>query len=254
MGFFSKKDKAAEAADESARNALFGGRSGGTSPAPSANPYASPPPPYGAAPPAQNNAPRSGGSGGYGGYGGPQANDPNRDALFSGRQTGGGGYGQPPSSGYGQPPPSGYGSSGGYGSGSGGYGADQDRKLTAEEEEEADIEDIKRRIQFTKQESVSSTRNALRVAAQAEETGRNTLSRLGQQGERLYNTEKNLDVAAAHNRAAADKASELKTLNRSMFAVNIKNPMSKNREKEEAKILHTSGREGGKGENEADGV
>lgn len=34
-----------------------------------------------------------------------------------------------------------------------------------------------------KQQDVSSTRNALRLAAQAEETGRDTLSRLGAQGE-----------------------------------------------------------------------
>lgn len=36
-------------------------------------------------------------------------------------------------------------------------------------------------MRFTKQESVNSTRNALRLAREAEETARNTLGRLGDQ-------------------------------------------------------------------------
>lgn len=69
-----------------------------------------------------------------------------------------------------------------------------------------------------KQQDVSSTRNALRLAAQAEETGRDTLGRLGAQGERIHNTERNLDLSANQNRLAEEKARELKTLNKSMFA------------------------------------
>ncbi|TGZ84307.1 hypothetical protein EX30DRAFT_338840 [Ascodesmis nigricans] len=150
----------------------------------------------------------------------------------------------------GDPNPGGYGNSygerGGSGTGSGygaggGYADSGDRQLTAEEEEEEDVEAVKQQIRFTKQESVSSTRNALRVAAQAEETGRSTLARLGQQGERLYNTEKNLDLAYSHNRAAEEKARELKTLNGSMFAIHMKNPMKSNarQQAEEQKILDT---------------
>ena len=44
-----------------------------------------------------------------------------------------------------------------------------------------DIEGIKQNLRFTKQESVNSTRNALRLAREAEETARNTLTRLGDQ-------------------------------------------------------------------------
>lgn len=77
-----------------------------------------------------------------------------------------------------------------------------------------------------KQEDVSTTRNALRMAQQAEETGRATLARLGAQGERIHNTEKNLDIASNHNRIAEEKAKELKTLNRSMFAVHVSNPFT----------------------------
>src|SRR5262249_36975641 len=51
-------------------------------------------------------------------------------------------------------------------------------------------------------------------------------ARLGTQSERLYNTEKNLDLAANQSKVATEKASELKTLNRSMFAVHVSNPFT----------------------------
>lgn len=84
----------------------------------------------------------------------------------------------------------------------------------------------KQQIRSIKQSDVSSTRNALRIAAQAEETGMNTLARIGAQGERIHNTEKNLDLTSNHNRSAEDKARELKKLNRSLFAVNMSNPFT----------------------------
>ncbi len=49
------------------------------------------------------------------------------------------------------------------------------------EETEDDIEGIKQQTRFVKQESVNSTRNALRLAREAEDTARNTLTRLGDQ-------------------------------------------------------------------------
>jgi hypothetical protein len=171
------------------------------------------------------------GPSGYGGLGRSNSNDTtttedNRNALFGGARerataqqpqqrlppsngTPGGGYGADPDA-----PPGGYGT----------YG--EDRQLTAEEEEEEDVKATKQQIRFMKQEDVSSTRNALRIAQQAEESGRATLARLGAQGERIHNTEKNLDLAANHNRVAEEKARELKTLNKSMFAVHVSNPFT----------------------------
>jgi len=168
------------------------------------------------------------GPGGYGGLGRTNSNETTstealKDELFgSSREK----YAQktdlPPSNG--QP-------GGGYeaesGAASGGFGAyGEQRELTAEEQEEEDIQSTKQQIRFMKQEDVSSTRNALRIAQQAEETGRATLARLGAQGERIHNTEKNLDLAANHNRIAEEKAKELKTLNKSMFAVHVSNPFT----------------------------
>jgi hypothetical protein len=172
------------------------------------------------------------GPGGYGGLGRTNSADTtttedNRNELFGGAKDR---YAQkaanPPR------PGAGYGANsetdtsatpGSYG----GYG--EERQLTAEEEEEEDVQATKAQIRAMKREDVSSTRNALRIAAQAEETGRATLARLGAQGERIHNTEKNLDLAANHNRIAEEKAKELKTLNKSMFAVHVSNPFTANK-------------------------
>lgn len=85
------------------------------------------------------------------------------------------------------------------------------------EENEEDVEGIKQQLRFTKQESVNSTRNALRLAREAEETARNTLGKLGDQSEKLASTERHLDVAKGHSMRAEDKTDELKQLNRSIF-------------------------------------
>ena len=188
--------------------------------------------------------------GGYGGLGG-DPNDPgdaNRDALFGGARDRAQQQQQP----NGPPPPpyseggdaygGGYGG-GGYGGGTNGYTSEvyQERQLTAEEEEEEEIQAVKEEMRFVKQGDVASTRNALRVAAQAEETGRETLARLGAQGERIHDTERNLDLATIEGRNADAKAKELKTLNKSMFHVHVANPFTgarRRRERDEL-ILNT---------------
>lgn len=189
------------------------------------------------------------GPGGYGGLGDApntySAPAKNREPLFSAPKERS--DGQPQSGG---PPPYGAdsdqgGESGGYGDGSGDYGGTStyeaygDRQLTAEEEEEEDVQAAKQEIRFLKQSDVSSTRNALRAAAMAEEQGRGTLARLGAQGERIHNTEKNLDLTANHNRMAEDKAKELKKLNGSMFAIHPSNPFtaSKRRDQRDAEVM-----------------
>lgn len=188
------------------------------------------------------------GAGGYGGLGARDPNDPSqedRDALFGGARD------RVQSQPGGAPPPpystGGAGDAGGYG---GGYGQQdapgtsavyQERQLTAEEEEEEEVNAVKQEMRFMKQGDVASTRNALRVAAQAEETGRNTLARLGAQSERILDTEKALDVATSQGRLAEEKARELNTLNKSMFAMHVSNPFTKNarRRERDEQILET---------------
>ncbi|CAL1695905.1 unnamed protein product [Somion occarium] len=85
-------------------------------------------------------------------------------------------------------------------------------------------------------ESVNSTRNALRLAREAEETARGTLGRLGDQSEKLANTERHLDVSKGHSQRAEDKADELKQLNRSIFRPVITFNKDAKRAAQEAKI------------------
>jgi hypothetical protein len=53
------------------------------------------------------------------------------------------------------------------------------------EENDEDVEGIKQQTRFLKQDSVNSTRNALRLAREAEETAGNTIARLGDQSGKL---------------------------------------------------------------------
>lgn len=212
----------------------FGNEKGYGGPQPGGNPYGAPAPQRSANPYAQISQP-SGTSrmGGYGGLGAADdALDENRDALFGGARDRV--QQQPPNG------PPGY----QYNSGedpaeSRSYGAYGDRQLTAEEEEEEDVTATKQEIKFMKQQDVSSTRNALQAAAMAEETGRGTLARLGAQGERIHNTNRNLDIGHNAINIAEDKSKELKTLNRSMFAVHVNNPFTakERRIRDEEKIL-----------------
>ncbi|AOA62710.1 t-SNARE [Komagataella phaffii CBS 7435] len=102
--------------------------------------------------------------------------------------------------------------------------------MTPEEiEEEEEVEAIKQDIKFTKQQSVGSTRNTLRMAQEAEQSGQNTLGVLGSQSERLYNVERTLALADTQNKIADDKVKELKKVNRSIFAVHAGNPFNSKR-------------------------
>ncbi|OWT42826.1 serine/threonine dehydratase, pyridoxal-phosphate-binding site [Pochonia chlamydosporia 170] len=171
-----------------------------------------------------NSASGARGPGGYGGF--SQSNDgrdESREAAFSGPSD------RQPQGLQSSPAPAttsytSYSQPGAGGDSYGGYG--EQRELTAEEQEEAEYRAIlaeKRQIQ---QESSSSVSRSVQMARQANEVGQATLARLGVQGERLHNTEKNLDLAANQNKVAQDRAAELKTLNRSMFAVHVGNPFT----------------------------
>jgi len=104
------------------------------------------------------------------------------------------------------------------------------------EENEEDVEGIKQEIRATKQESVNSTRNALRLAREAEETARGTLLKLGDQSEKLANTERHLDISKNHALRAEDNTDELKKLNRSIFRPAITFNKDAKRAAKEAKI------------------
>ncbi|KAG9069495.1 hypothetical protein KI688_010398 [Linnemannia hyalina] len=119
----------------------------------------------------------------------------------------------------------------------GGYG-DRNQVQPGQETEE-DVDRVSQQIRDTRQESVNSTRNALRALQEAEESSGRTMGQLGEQSEQLGRIERSLDSAQIHADNAQEKAGELKTVNRSMFAIHIKNPFNstkkRERELEEAK-------------------
>ncbi|KAF9436352.1 Protein transport protein S9 plasma membrane t-SNARE [Entomortierella beljakovae] len=117
------------------------------------------------------------------------------------------------------------------------YGGYQ-RPVPGQETEE-DVNQVSQQIRDVRQESVQSTRNALRALQEADESGVRTMNQLAEQSEQLGRIERSLDSAQIHADNAQEKAGELKTVNRSMFAIHIKNPFNstkkKERELEEAK-------------------
>ncbi|TFY75763.1 hypothetical protein EWM64_g8246 [Hericium alpestre] len=115
-----------------------------------------------------------------------------------------------------------------------GYRAKEEAPV--QEETDEDVEGIKQQTRFLKQDSVNSTRNALRLAREAEETARNTVNRLGDQSEKLANTERHLDVSKGHSQRAEDKTDELKQLNRSIFRPVITFNKDAKRAAQEAKV------------------
>ncbi|KAH7335142.1 hypothetical protein B0J17DRAFT_668848 [Rhizoctonia solani] len=124
-----------------------------------------------------------------------------------------------------------------------GYGdVDTDRaelfaaEMNSEEEEEA-VEGIKQDTRKLKQESVQSTRNALRIARQVEETAQNTLLKLGDQSEKIANTERHLDLAKGSHNRAEDKTSETEKLNQSIFRPRFTFNKEAKRRKEEQRVL-----------------
>ncbi|KAG8984841.1 hypothetical protein FRB90_005091, partial [Tulasnella sp. 427] len=80
-----------------------------------------------------------------------------------------------------------------------------------------DVERIKADTRQLKNDSVQSTRNALRLAREAEETARLTLNKLGDQSEKIGSTERYLDQSKANTARAEDRTGEIKQLNRSIF-------------------------------------
>ncbi|CAH2353708.1 protein transport protein Sec9p [[Candida] railenensis] len=129
----------------------------------------------------------------------------------------------------------------------------EETQVNSEDEE---VENIKQDIRFVKQESLSSTRNTLSMAQQADASATNTMGMLGSQSERLYNAEQNLLLADTQTNIAQDKVEQLRRLNRSIFipatSVNPFNKKSKLRaqearlktEKAQEKYMRDTNRQG----------
>jgi hypothetical protein len=76
----------------------------------------------------------------------------------------------------------------------------------------------------------------LRIAREAEETARNTLVRLGEQTEKLVDTEHHLDKSKVNASRAEDDAVKLKALNRSIFVPSFTFNKEQKRQQQAAKV------------------
>lgn len=183
----------------------------------------------------------NGGYGGYGGgYGGSRGAPPSRPGYashpsYASQQ--GGGYGSQARAG-----PTAqeeleaeYGAAPGHAGEEEGEGNQQEMERTESDEE---VEAVKQQMRFTKQESLSSSRNALRMAREAEETAMNSMMRLGDQSEKLADTERNLDLSKAYAHRADDNAREVERLNSSIFRPQITFNKSSKRAAQEARIIN----------------
>ncbi|ODQ76306.1 hypothetical protein LIPSTDRAFT_42524, partial [Lipomyces starkeyi NRRL Y-11557] len=110
-----------------------------------------------------------------------------------------------------------------------------------QEEEDLEVNALKEQIRHTNKQSLTSADNALRYAEEAEASGLRTLQALGEQGDQLGSAENSIAVTENQTKLAEDYASELKSLNRSMFAVHVSNPFNSRRRlmEQEDKIRNT---------------
>ncbi|KAK9484511.1 hypothetical protein V1527DRAFT_427203 [Lipomyces starkeyi] len=110
-----------------------------------------------------------------------------------------------------------------------------------QEEEDLEVNALKEQIRHTNKQSLTSADNALRYAEEAEASGLRTLQALGEQGDQLGSAENSVAVTENQTKLAENYASELKSLNRSMFAVHVSNPFNSRRRlmEQEDKIRNT---------------
>jgi hypothetical protein len=103
--------------------------------------------------------------------------------------------------------------------------ATYDHRLLPAYDEDAEIQTTKHEIKTLKKDTVSSTQNAIRIAAQAEATGTDILERLGVQQERLLNAEENVEEADIEMAIAGEKVRKIKRLRRSLWGI-FRNPFA----------------------------
>ncbi|KAJ2828854.1 Protein transport protein S9 plasma membrane t-SNARE [Coemansia sp. 'formosensis'] len=114
-----------------------------------------------------------------------------------------------------------------------------------EEDDDEDVDSIKARITQVKKETLDSTRNSLRTLEQTEKIGAETLGKLGQQTEQLNRIDRTLEMTNIQAENSIEETAKLRTLNKSIFHMHVKNPFSgkKRREQELAKLQAEQERE-----------
>ncbi|KAK9464895.1 hypothetical protein V1512DRAFT_267129 [Lipomyces arxii] len=131
-----------------------------------------------------------------------------------------------------------YGGANGYSDASSMYGGEVGE---TDEAEDAEVDALKAQMKYIKKESLKSSQSARRYAEEAEASGLRTLQMLGEQGDKISEAESSAAVTENNIKLGEDYVNELKTLNRSMFAVHVSNPFNSRRrlQEREQKIKET---------------
>jgi hypothetical protein len=115
-------------------------------------------------------------------------------------------------------------------------------QLTAEVDEK-DIEATKQKISSIKQENVASTRNALQLALQANESKRASFIRLSTPKKRPESIQRSLYRGSMPDQIARERIQELEQLRRSIYSAHVPNPFAGDRMDMEALERHPLERE-----------
>ncbi|KAJ2710648.1 Protein transport protein S9 plasma membrane t-SNARE [Coemansia spiralis] len=99
-----------------------------------------------------------------------------------------------------------------------------------DDEEELDM--IKSQINRTKMDTLESTRNSLRTLEQTDKVATATLTKLGQQTEQIINIDRKMEQTSITAEDSVAETSKLRTLNKSIFHFNVKNPLTKGKRRE----------------------
>ncbi|KAJ1823072.1 Protein transport protein S9 plasma membrane t-SNARE [Coemansia sp. RSA 2599] len=117
------------------------------------------------------------------------------------------------------------------------YGAgntySQRQQSVADDDDDDDVDVIKSKITQVKQETLDSSRRALKRLEQTEDVGINTLTKLGEQSEQLNAINTKMEMTSINAENSVESTSKLRTLSKSIFHVHIDNPLKKKKRREE---------------------
>ncbi|KAK7205832.1 hypothetical protein BZA70DRAFT_143491 [Myxozyma melibiosi] len=102
-----------------------------------------------------------------------------------------------------------------------------------EQDEQREVESLRKQIREVKIDSLSTAQRALLTAEEAEASAIRTMERLDDQRSRLGSIDNSLSVSGSQIQIGDSHVNELRTINRSMFAVHVSKPWSSQRRLQE---------------------
>ncbi|KAJ1973458.1 Protein transport protein S9 plasma membrane t-SNARE, partial [Dimargaris verticillata] len=99
--------------------------------------------------------------------------------------------------------------------------------------EQDEYDHVRGQVRTIKQDTLASSRNALKTLCETEQVGATTLKTLGDQTMQLNGVNQQLTIADLQTDVSLDKTAELKQLNRNFMVPTFRNPFGKKKRKEQ---------------------